>query len=67
MSPSNDWNEWRQHVLHELARQHEDHKEVRKALNDITVQLAQLKVRAGVWGAVAGAIPVIAALLTKLI
>lgn len=67
MSPTSDWNEWREHVLRELARQGEDHKEVRKALQDIHVQLAHLKVRAGVWGALAGAIPVIAVLLMRLL
>ncbi len=62
-----NWNEWKQHVLHELTQQRQDHKEVRKALQDIHVQLAQLKVRAGMWGALAGIIPVIAALLLRLL
>jgi hypothetical protein len=66
MSPSEE-DTWRSHVLYRLDEQREDHTEVRKALQDIQVQLAQLKVRAGVWGAVAGAIPVIAALLMRLL
>jgi hypothetical protein len=61
------FEEWGQHVLAELARQHQEHIEVRKDLQAIKVQLAMLKVRAGVWGAVAGAIPVVAALLMRLL
>jgi hypothetical protein len=67
MDGTGNWNEWRQHVLHELGQQREDHKEVRKALHELHVQIAQLKVRAGLWGAVAGAIPVLAVLLMRLL
>jgi hypothetical protein len=59
------FEEWGQHVLAELTRQHIDHLEVRKDLNEIKVQIAMLKVRASVWGAVAGS--VFAAVLTRLL
>lgn len=67
MSPANDWNEWRQHVLAQLTQQRDDHREVREALQRIQVEIAQLKVRAGLWGAVAGVIPAIAVLLWRLL
>lgn len=66
MAPTEE-DTWRQHVLFRLDEQKMDHKEVRLALDEIKLQLAQLKVRAGIWGAVAGAIPVIAALLLRML
>lgn len=67
MSPQNDWHEWRQHVLHQLEQQRLDHKEVRVALAAINVQIATLKARAGVWGALAGMLPAVAALIWSLL
>lgn len=66
MAPTEE-DTWRQHVLFRLDEQKLDHKEVRLALGEIKVQLAHLKVRAGLWGILAGAIPVIAAMLFRLL
>ena len=57
----NNWSKWQNHVLAELkrlntnmesfeAKNSEDHK-------DIFTTLATLKVKAGIWGALAGLIP----------
>ena len=57
----NNWGKWQNHVLAELRRlntnmesfeskNNEDHK-------DIFTTLATLKVKAGIWGALAGLIP----------
>jgi hypothetical protein len=62
-----NWDEWGRHVLQQLEQQRQDHLQVRGDLNDIKVQLATLKVRAGLWGMLAGVVPVIAALLWKLL
>ena len=67
MTPDNDWPEFKRLVLHRLDQQHTDHTEVRDALNGIRVQLATLRARAGLWGALAGMVPVIAALLYSLV
>lgn len=58
---TNGWNEWSRHVLAELERNNEELKELRSALEGIRVEIATLKVKAGVWGAAAGLIPTIAA------
>ena len=61
------WNEWREHVLEELRRAYAEQQAVRKDLQQMSVQIAQLKVRAGIWGAVAGAIPPLMLLLLRLL
>ncbi len=66
---SNGWNEYSKLVLHELERlntcREEDlkaHKEfmdcVKRSFEKIKIDLAVLKVKAGVWGAVGAAIPI---------
>jgi hypothetical protein len=60
---ANGWNEWSRHVLAELERNNDELKELRSALEGIRVEIATLKVKAGVWGAAAGLIPTIAAAL----
>jgi hypothetical protein len=67
MAPDNDWPEFKRLVLHRLEQQHKDHAEVQAALTAIQVQLATLKARAGVWGAAAGILPALAALLYSLV
>jgi hypothetical protein len=54
----NGWNEWGRHVLSELKRLNEWVGEVDKKQTTILMQLSALKVKAGVWGLIAGAIPV---------
>jgi len=44
------WREWRKHVLIELERNH-------KAIEDMTKEIAMLKVKSGAWGAIAGMVP----------
>ena len=61
----NGWNENAKLVLHELSRNHEDHKEIFEKLNEIATSVTILKVKAGAWGFLAGAIPTIAYILLK--
>ena len=42
-------------------------RDIHVELTNIKVQIATLKVRASLWGAVAGAIPVIAVLLARIL
>ena len=51
-----EWNEWGRHVLSELQRLNDNHLSIQKDVNDIKVELGMLKVKSGVWGAVAGMI-----------
>jgi len=64
---SDTWNEWRNHVLVEIERLHTAQNEMKEDLSDIKQEIATLKVKAGVWGAVAGAIPAIVIFMMKFI
>jgi hypothetical protein len=59
MTDSGDWKEWSRHVLAELQRLNEKLEQTRQEVHDIRVQVALLQVKAGVWGAVAGAVIVL--------
>ena len=55
------WEEWRRHVLLEL-------KSIRKMREDITYireQIAALKVKSGVWGAIGAGIVVVVSMLAQ--
>lgn len=73
MAP-NGWNEWSKHVLAELERlnvcyeqlnEKFDKKigEVYDRINQLHTEVAMLKVKSGIWGLLAGAIPVAIALI----
>lgn len=56
---SDSWASWGKHVLAELESLDGRLDKMDERLRGIEVQLAMLKVRAGVWGLAAGAIPVL--------
>ena len=56
---NNSWHEWSRFVLEELKRLNKVYNELDKKVDKITVEIATLNVKAGVWGALAGAIPVV--------
>jgi len=64
---SNGWNEWGKHVLAELERNQNDHASMFQRLTLIQTEIATLKVKSGLWGAAAGAIPGIVALIIALL
>ncbi len=49
----NGWKEWKNHVLSELDRL----KPIQTDLTNIKVAIENLKVKSGIWGAIAGIIP----------
>lgn len=53
------WEQWGKHVLAELDRNNSDHEGMIKQLSAISSSIVELKVKAGLWGAFGGAIPVI--------
>ena len=63
----NGWHEYKRLLLFQLEEQAKDYRRVVTRLDELDRMLQRLQVRAGVWGAMAGAIPVIAALLWKLL
>lgn len=70
---NNGWSEWEQLVLHELERHETRLNEIRSMLDNVRQQdlpqlrteIALLKLRAGIWGAVAGMIIPVGLLLTS--
>lgn len=68
------WETWRNHVLIELKRLDDSVKdnqrailsskeELKREIDLVRVEVVKLKIKAGVWGAVAGAIPAIVYIL----
>lgn len=68
------WDKWSNHVLIQLDKQDDCHKELKKdqikfekhmaeELKKIAVQLESLKIKSGLWGAAAGLIPAAVAVL----
>ena len=68
---NNSWDEWSRHVLAELKRLSDKSDRLDKKLDEgllqMAVEIAKLKVKAGVWGLLGGAIPVIIGLLVWLL
>lgn len=64
---SKSWNEYRRFVVEKLEAHSGDFIEVFKRLNKIDIELAKLKIKAGVWGLFAGAIPVAITIIIWLI
>lgn len=53
----NGWNEYQKLVLSKLEEHDKHFENIYKAQNAIRIDIATLKVKAGVWGAIAGLIP----------
>ena len=62
----NGWNEWGKHVLLELERNESAHKEMMSELKTISESLVAIKIKAGLWGALAAAIPTLVGVLVIL-
>ena len=60
---NNGWPEWSNYVLKELEHQNKRNDLIFNKLDIITAELITLKVKAGVWGAMAGSVPVVIGLI----
>lgn len=64
MSARNGWNSYQRLVLDKLQGLDSDVKHIRvKDIPGLQVEIAALKVKAGIWGAVAGLIPAALAIM----
>ena len=63
----NSWDEYRKYVIDKLDAHSGHFGEMFKRLGNIEVEIAKLKIKAGVWGALAGAIPVAITIIVWLI
>ena len=63
LQANDSWGAWANHVLKTMEDQASDIKEIRNSINGIQVEIAMLKVKSGMWGAMGGMIPVLVALM----
>lgn len=65
----NDWNEWSNKVLSDLKQYRDDIKEIHEKLNTLRVEIAVIKAKSAMWGAIAGVVvsPILSGLLYFLI
>lgn len=61
----NGWETWSKYVLKELERLNDCYEKLDKKVDIIRNDIIILKVKAGIWGAFAGAIPVIIMIAVK--
>lgn len=65
--PPNGWNEWSKYVLKELERLSDCYEGIRGDITDIKTEIATLKVKAGIWGAVGAMVPIAIMLVVQLL
>lgn len=53
----NGWNEWKNLVLYKLESQENGHAEIKARLDLLVKEVATLKIKAGIWGVLAGTVP----------
>jgi hypothetical protein len=62
-----NWNSWAVYVLKELERLNSCYSSLDDKIGKIQQDIAMLKVKAGIWGAIGGCIPIIIMLAIKFI
>lgn len=60
---TNGWSEYQRLVLGKLEQVDSDIKELERQVTLLRIDFAQQKVKAGMWGAVAGMVPALVAVL----
>ena len=60
---ADNWSAWENHVLDELKELKLEVKKSNIVISDFKTELALLKLKSGLWGFVAGAIPVAGSIL----
>ena len=64
---TNGWSEYEKLVMATLERYQTWLGEINKKLEEMNAEIAKLKIKAGVWGALAGMIPVVITILIYLL
>lgn len=67
MSEQGDWNEYQRLVMGKLESLEKGQHETNAKLNQLTTDMEVTKVKAGLWGFLAGAIPAALAMLIHLL
>ena len=63
MAQENGWSQYQKLVMDKLGEHDDKFTSIEDKLTKIQVDIATLKVKAGVWGGVAGLIPVVVAIV----
>jgi len=64
--PNQDgWAEWSMYVLKELERLNRRDEMRARQIHELEKQMVAVQIRAGIWGAVGAALPIIAAFLSS--
>ena len=63
MAETNGWGQYQKLVMDKLGEHDDKFTSIEDKLTKIQVDIATLKVKAGVWGGVAGLIPVVVAIV----
>lgn len=64
---SNGWGEWRRHVLLEMESQRECIEKLTSGIADMKTEIALLKYKSSIWGAVGAGIVVLIYILVEVI
>lgn len=65
MSDTDRWTEWSKHVLKELERFDRCMLHIDDDIRKLSIEVAMLRVKAGIWGVFGGSIPALLALAYK--
>lgn len=58
-----DWQNWRRYVIETLEAIRTEQRETQKAFTKLSVELAVLKVKSGLWGSIAGVVTAMVVIL----
>ena len=61
------WREWSRHVLAELKRLNDIQDSLNKDLQRISIDIAMLNVKSGIWGIMGGLVPVAVMILMSMV
>ena len=63
----NGWEEYKKLVLSELERFNKNQDKFDKKLDKVIIDIATLKVKASIWGALGGMVPILIAIIVWII
>ena len=64
-SDSDSWKEWENHVLAELVDLKKGNYHILEKLSRLEIEIAVLKIKAGVWGSLAGLSAALVAIIIR--
>jgi len=61
----NGWQQWSNHVLKELDRLNSGMLTMNNELTQLRIEIAMLKVKSGIWGAIGACVPIAIAIAVQ--